>query len=967
MTCYTPHQARYFAEQIALNRSEADVNGLIPSMSGAKIDLNPHQVEAAVFALKSPFSKGVLLADEVGLGKTIEAGLVLAQYWSERKRRILLIAPASLRMQWRAELSDKFFIDSVIMEKSFFDKAKRQGKQNPFDVENHVVICSYPFAASKEAELHQIPWDLVIMDEAHNMRNVFQGESKSKRANVIKRALSDVRKKLLLTATPLQNNLMELYGLASMIDDHIFGDKKVFSANYEYLDDDVLLQSLRDRLQKFCKRTLRADAKYVNYTNRIAICEKYEPSNDEEQLYCDISEYLQRERIYAIPVGKKNQLITIIMRKMLASSSFAISGTLDKLIARLEGILQLAEDYANEDALKNDNDLKLDDYDNWSEYSEEMENTNDSLSTADLKPAEELREMKAELELLRGFAANAKRITFNAKGAKLLTALENGFAKMSELGGLRKAVIFTESKRTQNYLFNLLSDNGYKGKVVFLNGDNDDCVSKAIYEAWKERHQDDGKVSGAKTADMKAAVVEAFKNEASILIGTEAASEGINLQFCSLVVNYDLPWNPQRIEQRIGRCHRYGQNFDVVVINFLNANNAADQRVYELLDEKFHLFNTVFGASDEVLGTLESGVDFEKRIADIYQKCRTPEEIQQAFDELQAQLGDKIEAKLKNARKALLETFDEDVSGRFQECVANTQHSLDNFQQLMFDFMLALGAEPLNDKEGQSLRLKYTGEEGKPVIYNLNWQAVDNTTGEHFLRSGDPVIQRLLQTVLQAPLEMSHIRFDNTGSPRRISFFDEHVGLKGVLSVDKLSYKGISEEEHLVFTVVTEDGTDLDDELLCKMLELPGTVAGSSSEEPAGLAELRKQHLDAKQEEIERNNNQYYAEERNKIRTYAEERTQAMQREIEEMGRKIQEKKRESEKSSAFLTLKEQIALEDELDKLVAERSKRIREQSSREQEIEEESKRSRRAIEKQLLDGTFDRKNVLTISFEIV
>lgn len=123
---------------------------------------------------------------------------------------------------------------------------------------------------------------------------------------------------------------------------------------------------------------------------------------------------------------------------------------------------------------------------------------------------------------------------------------------------------------------------------------------------------------------MKSAVVEEFRNHACILIGTEAAAEGINLQFCSLVVNYDLPWNPQRIEQRIGRCHRYGQKNDVVVINFLNRKNAADRRVYELLSQKFRLFEGVFGSSDDVLGSIESGVDFEKRIASIYQTCKRP-------------------------------------------------------------------------------------------------------------------------------------------------------------------------------------------------------------------------------------------------------------------------------------------------------------------------------------------------------
>ena len=160
---------------------------------------------------------------------------------------------------------------------------------------------------------------------------------------------------------------------------------------------------------------------------------------------------------------------------------------------------------------------------------------------------------------------------------------------------------------------------------------------------------------------MRAALVEHFRDEAAILIATEAAAEGINLQFCNLVVNYDLPWNPQRIEQRIGRCHRYGQKFDVVVVNFLNKNNAADQRVYELLDEKFRLFNGVFGASDEVLGAVESGVDFEKRIAAIYQKCRTPEQIQFEFDQLQQELETEIAAGQRDAREKLLDNFDQEV------------------------------------------------------------------------------------------------------------------------------------------------------------------------------------------------------------------------------------------------------------------------------------------------------------------
>ena len=144
------------------------------------------------------------------------------------------------------------------------------------------------------------------------------------------------------------------------------------------------------------------------------------------------------------------------------------------------------------------------------------------------------------------------------------------------------------------------------------------------------------------TADTRAALVEHFKERGTVMIATEAGAEGINLQFCSLVINFDLPWNPQRIEQRIGRCHRYGQKFDVVVVNFVDRSNEADARVYELLDQKFQLFEGVFGASDEVLGAIGSGVDFERRIAEIYQNCRDPEEIKTSFEQLQRDLSGEI-------------------------------------------------------------------------------------------------------------------------------------------------------------------------------------------------------------------------------------------------------------------------------------------------------------------------------------
>ena len=947
MTEYTSYQSRYFAEQIVLKRPQSSIDGLASAMSGVKVDLNPHQVDAALFAVKSPLSTGALLADEVGLGKTIEAGLVLAQCWAERKRKILLIVPASLRMQWRSELSEKFYIDSVLMESASFNKAKKAGELNPFDARNAVVICSYNFAARKEFEIRNIPWDLVIMDEAHRLRNVYKPNNVM--GNKLKNALSG-RKKLLLTATPLQNNLMELYGLTSIIDEHIFGDAKSFRDMYvSSINDDIRNRNLKSRLQGVCQRTLRKQVtEYVRYTNRIAILQEYLPSADEEKLYNSISDYLQTDKLYALPEGQRT-LITMVLRKLLASSSFAISGTLNSLINRLDDLLKGIE-----------SELDMSDFDAYEELDDSDSDTSDDILTADLEHDRD--GIIEELKRLNEFADLAKSIHNNAKGDNLLLALQKGFDKIEELGGARKAVIFTESRRTQEYLLRLLSDNGYEGSIVFLNGSNNDAISKKIYENWKKRHQDDGKISGSKQADMKAAVVEEFRDRASILIGTEAAAEGINLQFCSLLVNYDLPWNPQRIEQRIGRCHRYGQKNDVVVINFLNRKNAADVRVYELLSEKFSLFSGVFGSSDEVIGSIESGVDFEKRISEIYQKCKTSEEIQSEFDALQEELADHISAKMVEARHSILENFDEEVAARLKHCQSDTIASLDKFSQWIYYFFMIHGAERIEPINEWRLRLKT--DDGHERIYNLKWQDADDE-GDIFLRREDPLYESWLTEALSEKLPPVHIQFDYDESTRHISFFDAHPGLRGILSIDKLSYSGIGDEEHLVFSAVTEDGTFVDNEMLNAMLELPAKVTGSCPTETEALSEARQEHIAMQQQQIENENKQYFLDECAKLDAYSEDLKEGLQRNLKELKKLISDKKKEF-RASTSLPLEEMLALKDEINKLDEKRKQMQREIYAHEDEIEQQNQRLQDEMQKKL-KGNCQTEHIMTISFEIV
>lgn len=951
---YTAHQIKFFAEQLMLKRPQHSIDGLASAMSGVKVDLNPHQVDAALFALQSPLSNGVLLADEVGLGKTIEAGLVLAQCWSERKRKILLIVTASLRTQWRSELEEKFFIRSEILESKNYNKAKKENPScNPFLAQDAVVICSYNFASAKMQDVRSVDWDLVIMDEAHKLRNVYKRNNVM--GNNLKTALRG-RKKLLLTATPLQNNLMELYGLVSIIDEQVFGDPEIFREVYVNVTNiESRNRNLKGRLHNFCKRTLRRQvAEYVPYTNRTAITEEYTPSQDEEQLYTDVSNYLQRERLHAFPQGQR-QLLMLVARKLLASSSMAIHGTLSTIIDRLN--LKLSDYQAQ---------LKLtdfDDYDGIEELIDEESNGDDNGAVDEM--AADYEGIRAEIEELKQFAALAERITTNAKGDNLLTALNRGFEMNEQLGGARKAVIFTESKRTQQYLMNLLSQNGYDGQIVFLDGSNNDPVSTRVYKEWRERHKDDGRISGSTAADKKSAIVEEFRDRASILIGTEAAAEGINLQFCNIVVNYDLPWNPQRIEQRIGRCHRYGQKNDVIVINFLNRANAADERVFELLSQKFRLFDGVFGSSDEVLGAIEDGVDFEKRILDIYQNCRHPDDIKVAFDLLQEELSEQISENITKARQSILENFDEEVSAHLKNCHEGTKTELDRFSRWLCNFFVMQGAERVEPLD--QWRFAYI-EDGECKTYNLRWRDAEERHDEFLRRDGELCGDWITQAMGTETPSVS-IQFTHSTLPAsdHISFLDSRPDLKsGVISIDKLTHKGIDNEEHLIISVITNDGTPVDDKMVERIMELEATVVGECSPETETLIRRRQEGIQRQKDDIAEQNKIYFLEQVEKLDAFSEDLKEGLQKQLKALKKEITEKRKDFRTSKDVCSLDEMLEKRSAITALEDKRKKMEREISLEEDRITLENEALQEDIRTRL-NGEIETETIMTFSFEIV
>jgi adenine-specific DNA-methyltransferase len=910
----TDFHAKYLAHELTKRCAPDSSERLAGAVAGAQVDLNPHQVDAALFAFASPLSKGALLADEVGLGKTIEAGLVISQRWAERKRRILVITPSNLRKQWHQELSEKFLLPGVILESKSYNQSIRDGSIQPFEVKNSIVICSYQFARSKASDVRRVPWDLVVIDEAHRLRNVYKPSNII--ANTLKNALAQ-KNKILLTATPLQNSLLELYGLVSFIDEHAFGDVKSFREQFANPGDKRNFEALKERLKPICHRTLRRQVTaYIPYTRRLPLVEEFTPADGEDRLYQLVSDYLQRDNLQALPSGQRS-LMTLVLRKLLASSTFAIAGALSSISQRLQAKLdshpvakpledELSEDFEALDATA----------DEWPEESED-----EALTDADR------RAIESEIADLKSFAQLATSIEHNAKGKALLKALAVAFAKARELGGAEKAIIFTESRKTQEYLQRILSSSPYADGVVLFNGTNTDPLSRGIYARWIERHAGSDRVTGSRTADMRSALVDYFRDEGQIMIATEAGAEGINLQFCSLVVNYDLPWNPQRVEQRIGRCHRYGQKHDVVVVNFINRKNEADQRVYQLLSEKFRLFEGVFGASDEVLGAIESGVDFEKRIASIYQECRQPEHIRAAFDQLQLELSLEIGAAMSQTRQKLLEKFDDEVREKLRIRDEDAKVYLDRYEQ----WLMRLTRHELDGLATFHNNSSFTlperpdwanGATIPPGLYEL-----PRRSGEaHTYRLNHPLGEAVLARAKERPLVPAEVRFDYANHSGKISILEPYIGKAGWLVASLMTVEALDEaEDHILLAGIADDGDLLSREVCDRLLTIHGT-RGQDVTPDGGVMMRLDRSLSESQALIRRGvserNALFFEAEADKLDGWADDLKVGLEREIKEIDRLIKEARRAA---TTALTLEEKLAGQKQIKTLEATRNQKRR------------------------------------------
>jgi adenine-specific DNA-methyltransferase len=817
VTAPHPIQRRYLAEQLVRLRRADEHQRYAAAQRQGRIDPNPHQIDAVIFALKRIPEGGCILADEVGLGKTIEAGLVVAQLRSEGSAsRVLLIVPKPLLGQWQDELYRLFGIQAVEgrLEHGGFSGA------GVFLVGREVAGSDRGAEVLRDSE----PFDLCIIDEAHEVfANIYRRFDKhgdyrvdSPEARIADRVRSFLRKSpvLLLTATPIQNNLTELWGLIQYVEPTgtLLGNLRTFRDVFCDGDDRMLVRGLDDelrrRIETVVQRTLRRQAQDFlerPFVARHAQIFEYSMTPREKLLYDQVTAYLLEPQLFAFR-GNQRRLLLIGFHRLMGSSIAALTASLRKVAARLEQMLKgrMPDDDTFLDDLE-DEDLRL-------------EPAKEETGPADVRLIEK------ELERVRSFVSLAEALHRDSKAEKLLDVIRVIAERPS---GRQRAVIFTESLVTQTYLQDLLIQKGglRPEDITLFRGTNDSPRAVQALKQWQQEIGDSLPPDQlpSRSVALRLALVHEFRTKSQIFISTEAGAKGLNFQFCDTIVNYDLPWNPQRIEQRIGRCHRYGQEHDVTVINFLAADNEAQRLTFEILSRKLDLFGTVLDASDVVLhepstDTPETlagaiGSDFEGRLRRIYERARTVAEIEAELRRLREEMEDERKRFEETwARTAgLIETrFDQRVRQVFHRLQAELPPTLarldSEIDRLITGFLVTLGVHYRRIAVDGNIRFELSVNDRLPDGWRdggvVAIGEAKNLEDADPLHLGHLLVQAAVAEARDATRLLLPVAWVlDTSSPHELVV---HKGKRGRLVLIQIRYDGFEKVDRLIPIAVVE-------------------------------------------------------------------------------------------------------------------------------------------------------------------
>jgi len=890
---------RILAEDLVRVRRPDDRERYAASQRQARIDPNPHQIDAVIFALRRLREGGCILADEVGLGKTIEAGLVIAQSRAEGAERILLIVPKSLIGQWQSEMLTLFGI------------VAREDQTNFFAPGVHLV--GREFAGSERgAELLSslAPFDLVVIDEAHE---IFAGLHKrfgrdglydetSNEALMAHRVRGFLRSAsvLLLTATPIQNSLAELWGLVQYVEPTgtLLGDITTFREVFCCEDDRTLVpgqeHELQRRLAMVLQRTLRRQAQEFldrPFTQRRCRLYEYAMSDDERSLYDDVTEYLLQPSLYAF-AGRQRRLLLIGFHRRMASSIAALAASLENVAARLRRLR--AGQQLMDDAREVLHDLEED---------EDIEEPGEDTPVAPNRGA-----IAAELARVEGFVARARSLPHDAKARSFQDAIR----VVLELGrdGRRsgKAVVFTESITTQEYLRKLLLDTGLADEEITLfRGTNDHPRALQAHARWLEEEGSKLPPGSRPTREVavRLALVHEFRTRSKVLVCTEAGAKGLNLQFCETVINYDLPWNPQRIEQRIGRCHRYSQQRDVTVVNFIARDNEAHRLTFEILSQKLDLFGRVLDASDVVLHEPRTdapeiavsalSLELETDLRNIYSRSRTLDEMARELAALRDKIAarrDAYEKEYQRTSQIIESRFDEEVRRVFKRLREELPEGLAQLDRDLADlvegYLASRSADHRRrDEHGRVVFEIAPSAELMPEVGNARRFATGDARGltdAQPLNLAHPLVRAAIVDARAWPggsVELSLPR----GADADLTAM---AGKVGVLAVALVDYAGFEPVQRLIAAGVV-NGAPIDPSLASRIMRLRATdtQALGIAVDPQDLEDAVSEAVFVDQRETEQREQQHFEQAIGQLERFVDDKVLVCRRELASVTEKL--------------------------------------------------------------------------------
>lgn len=861
-----PIHRRLLAEDLTRLRRSDEHRRYAAAQRRGRIDPNPHQIDAVVFALRRIPEGGCILADEVGLGKTIEAGLVIAQLLAEGTRRVLLVVPKSLLGQWQTELYSLFGIEA------------REGRLDPDSFEGSGVFLVHRELAggTKGASILKTvdPFELIVVDEAHEIfSGVYKRFDKEGTYNddsreavtagrvreLVKRGGTPV---LLLTATPIQNSLAELWGLVQYVEPTgtLLGKLPTFRELFCDGSDRTVLpdqaRELRRRLAIVMQRTLRRQAQEfleVPFVERQTRMIEYSMSAEEKSLYNDVTKWLMKPDLCAFRGSQR--LLLIGFHRRMASSLAALAASLDKVANRLRAQLTRIERVES-----NERSLVEDFAHDFEEDTSEFE----APAVIEPEPSPAVERVRAELEQVEGFAKRSSSLPHDSKARCLLDALRVVRERASRDQGTGRAIVFTESLTTQSYLRDLLLENGHRPEdITLFRGDNETPEARTALDYWEKEVASSLPAGNRPSREvaLRLALVHEFRERSKVFISTEAGAKGLNLQFCDTLINYDLPWNPQRIEQRIGRIHRYGQRRGVTVMSFLARENEAQRLTFDILSQKLDLFGKVLDSSDAILHVPQSnfpqsliseiGVDFEAQLRRIYDQARSIDDIthelqglrakieakRDEFDAEQSRAAELVEERLDDTLRAVFRKYEHELPGELAGLDADLEHMVVGFMTatgVVFERSEMPGRVVLHIHPGAKLPEDY--RDGGEVMIGDTKDLRDGDV----LHTAHPLVRAAIDDARDASARPFKVRFAGRDHPLPESLAGLQ-GRRGHLVVTKIAYRGIESVDQLVTTALLEDSVDpLDAEIVEALLsmvasdhEMPGSYAPPAALEEA--------------------------------------------------------------------------------------------------------------------------------------